>query len=44
MVADSVAAERPIGVCHTRKQIRAAPQLKTTEEALSTNQSDLPSL
>ncbi|MBT6793443.1 MAG: ATP-dependent protease, partial [Gammaproteobacteria bacterium] len=38
MVADSVAAERPIGVCHTRKQIRAAPQLKTTEEALSTNQ------
>ncbi|MDA8626552.1 LON peptidase substrate-binding domain-containing protein [Pseudomonadales bacterium] len=38
MVTDSVAAERPIGVCHTRKQIRAAPQLKTTEEALSTNQ------
>ena len=38
MVADCIELDRPIGVCHTKKQIRPAPQLKTTQEALQVNQ------
>ena len=38
MVADCVRVDRPIGVCHTKKQIRPAPQLTTTQEALQVNQ------
>ena len=38
MVTDCVAADRPIGVCHTRKEIRAAKPSASTEEALNSNQ------
>lgn len=38
MVHDAVRDDRPIGVCHTRKQIRAGKQGQSLDEALSSNQ------
>jgi Lon protease-like protein len=38
LVHESVEADRPIGVCHTRKTIRDAPKRQTADEALSSNQ------
>ena len=38
MVNDAVERNMMIGVCHTRKQIRAAKTNMTQAEALSTNQ------
>lgn len=38
MIDDSVAEQRMIAVCHTRKQIRPAKQGQTVEDALKSNQ------
>ena len=38
LVHDSVAEDRMVGLCHTRKQLRAARQNQTKEEVLSSNQ------
>ena len=38
LVHDCVEAQRMVGVCHTRKTIRAARQDQSLEEALSSNQ------
>ena len=39
MIRESIALQRPVGVCHVRKTINAGPrQQQTVAEALSTNQ------
>ena len=38
MIDEAVEAERLIGICHTKKEIRPAPPDQTLEKALSANQ------
>ncbi len=38
MIHDAVRDERMIGVCHTRKEIKAPPGGQTTEQVLTSNQ------